>query len=61
MVVFGIGKFFREKEVFIKENTTIIAFIDNNKMFYGKSLNAIPVFLPNHINKLFYVSLLFGK
>ena len=58
VVVFGIGKFFREKEVFIKENTTIIAFIDNNKMFYGKSLNAIPVFLPNHINKLFYDKIL---
>lgn len=53
VIIFGAGVFFmNRREIFEEED--IVAFIDNDKNKWGKKINNIPVFSPDHIKDFFY-------
>lgn len=54
IVIFGTGKLYKEFKKKVNSKDKIIAFLDNDKEKWGKKLDGIYIYSPQHINRLSY-------
>lgn len=54
IVVFGVGKFYKNRKQKLLDNAEIVAFIDNNCSLWGTIIDGVKVYSPEEVNSIVY-------